>query len=125
MKKFFNIFLIFVSLFVSLGCNAQGLSVDNLHKESCDIISTKSFPSDAEVFGNFDSNETSIASSNSHLTDIFAQRKNDGIDIGPYSYQIIGNKSVKNVVPNSYSNLHDILNNISSYLEHEIMIGAP
>jgi hypothetical protein len=112
-------------LFVSLGCNANGLPSDELYNVSCENISAKSFQSNVEVLGNIDNHETYVVSSNSHLADIFAKNKNETNDIGPYSYQVINRKSIKNIVPNSHLDVHNISNKKSSYLEHEIMIGAP
>lgn len=124
-KRILNIFLIFVSLFITLGTGAQGVANTNIPKIHYENISAKSFPSNAQIFGSLGLKETSVATANTHLQNIFAQRKNSGFDIGPCSYQLVKNENIKDLFSSKGIKQKCIKNNIISYIKHEIMINAP
>ena len=124
MRKFFNLFLIFISLFVSLGANVSCGADLNLSANTCESICNRAFPSGAQVFINIDNNEGSIVASNYYLENVWNALKNDGIIINPSFYSPFINSYFSLERVGFRSTNQYINNNNFKYLENEIVIRA-
>lgn len=125
MKKFLNIFLIIVSLFASLSANADIVLDIKPSAVSCEQVSCNLFPSDAQIFVDIDNSEGTIVSSNSYLEYICNLHRNNYSGSAPCVYSLLPNLFSKNDVIALKRHSYHLFDNISSYLENEIMIGAP
>lgn len=125
MKKFLNIFFIIISLFASLSANADFVLNTKSSGISCEQVSCNLFPSDAQIFVDIDNSEGTIVSSNSYLEYICNLHRNNYSGSTPCVYSLLPNLFSKNDVIALKRHSYHLFDNISSYLENEIMIGAP